>query len=158
MAPYRLGPRVVPARSCPAQTQSAEMRMPETPSDVDMRISSSVSVMEISLSPGLYLRTLQPQTGYRRSDAGDRSYLGAHDRGDVYCSVLGQLDDLLIVPLGILLAARLMSPALRSEFRAAAEARLDRPRSRGGAIANVVLWIVHCVAAGFALWRNIGGA
>ena len=72
--------------------------------------------------------------------------------------ILGQLDDLLIVPLGILLAARLMSPALRSEFRAAAEARLDRPRSRGGAIANVVLWIVLCVAAGFALWRNIGGA
>ncbi len=72
--------------------------------------------------------------------------------------VLGQLDDLLIVPLGILLAARLMPPALWYEFRAAAEARLDRPRSRGGATVIVVLWIVLCVAAGVALWRSGGGA
>ncbi len=75
-----------------------------------------------------------------------------------FIPVLGQLDDLLIIPLGILLAGRLMPPELWSEFWAAAEARLDRSQSRGGAIAIVVLWIVLCVAAGVALWRSIGGA
>ena len=37
-----------------------------------------------------------------------------------FIPVLGQLDDAVIVPLGILLAVRLIPPELMAEFRAAA--------------------------------------
>jgi uncharacterized membrane protein YkvA (DUF1232 family) len=43
--------------------------------------------------------------------------------------VLGYLDDLLIVPLGILLAVRLVPPALMAAFRAEAASRATWPTS-----------------------------
>jgi uncharacterized membrane protein YkvA (DUF1232 family) len=39
-----------------------------------------------------------------------------------FIPVLGQLDDLVIVPLGIVLAVKLVPPALMKEFREAADA------------------------------------
>ncbi len=63
--------------------------------------------------------------------------------------VLGLLDDLLIVPLGIMLAIRLVPPALMSEFRGRAALRTDRPVSRAGVIFIVILW---CVAAAGLIW------
>ena len=66
-----------------------------------------------------------------------------------FIPVLGYLDDLVIVPLGILLAARLMPAALLAEFRAEAARRAARPRSRAGAAAVVMLWLA---AAAFLLW------
>lgn len=47
-----------------------------------------------------------------------------------FIPVLGYLDDLLIVPLGILLTIRLVPPALMAEFRIAAEARAGRQIGR----------------------------
>jgi uncharacterized membrane protein YkvA (DUF1232 family) len=44
--------------------------------------------------------------------------------------VLGYLDDVIVLPLGILLAIRLIPPTLMSEFRRAAERQIDRPTSR----------------------------
>ena len=38
-----------------------------------------------------------------------------------FIPVLGHLDDLVIVPLGIVLAVKLVPPALMTEFRLAAE-------------------------------------
>ncbi len=58
-----------------------------------------------------------------------------------FIPVLGYLDDLLIVPLGILLAVRLIPAELMEEFRRAAGDR-TRPMSYGGAIAVAVIWIV----------------
>lgn len=57
-----------------------------------------------------------------------------------FIPVLGYLDDLLIVPLGIALAVRLVPAPLMAEFRAEA-VRADRPRSMGGAIAILAVWI-----------------
>ena len=71
--------------------------------------------------------------------------------------VLGLIDDLLIVPLGILLAIRLIPPGLMEEFRSHAE-NGARPVSRGGAIAILILWIAALVAAGWALARWLGGS
>lgn len=59
--------------------------------------------------------------------------------------VLGYLDDLLIVPLGIMLAVRLVPPPLMAEFRAAAAARQGRPISRGGLVLIVALWVLAAV-------------
>ncbi|KQT82497.1 DUF1232 domain-containing protein [Aurantimonas sp. Leaf443] len=58
-----------------------------------------------------------------------------------FIPVLGLLDDAILLPLGILLALRLVPAPLMAEFRAEAAAREGRPRSRGGAAVIVVLWI-----------------
>ncbi len=66
-----------------------------------------------------------------------------------FIPVIGYLDDLLIVPLGILLAVRMVPPGLMAEFRAAATALSQRPVSRAGAAAILALW---CAGAGAMLW------
>jgi uncharacterized membrane protein YkvA (DUF1232 family) len=58
-----------------------------------------------------------------------------------FVPILGYLDDLLIVPAGILLAVRLIPPALMAEFRRAAERRARRPASRVAAVAIVLAWV-----------------
>ncbi len=66
--------------------------------------------------------------------------------------VLGYLDDLVIVPLGILLAVRLVPEALMAEFRAEAARRAGRPRSMAGAAAIVVLWVAAAALLLFLFW------
>lgn len=60
--------------------------------------------------------------------------------------VLGYLDDVIVLPLGILLAVRLIPPTLMSEFRRAAERQLDRPTSRVGLVFVLTLWLVAAAA------------
>lgn len=70
-----------------------------------------------------------------------------------FVPVLGYLDDLLIVPLGILLVVRLIPPDVLAEHRAAAEsAGGTRPVSRAAAVVMVALW----VAAAAGLWWWVG--
>ena len=65
--------------------------------------------------------------------------------------VLGYLDDLLIVPLGIAFAIRLIPTALMEEFRLAAGASSGRPVSRGAAVVIVALWVTAAGAVVFWL-------
>jgi uncharacterized membrane protein YkvA (DUF1232 family) len=59
-----------------------------------------------------------------------------------FIPVLGYVDDLLIVPAGILLTVRLIPPGLMAEFRAEATNRQGRPVSRTGALLVVMMWVV----------------
>ena len=59
-----------------------------------------------------------------------------------FIPVLGYLDDVVIVPAGILLTVRLIPDGLMDEFRAEAARREGRPVSKLGAAAIVLLWIV----------------
>jgi len=63
-----------------------------------------------------------------------------------FIPVLGLLDDLLIVPLGIVLAIRLIPPDLMHAFRQAATQRADRPISRAGLAVILSIWL------GAGLW------
>lgn len=57
--------------------------------------------------------------------------------------VLGQLDDLVLVPLGIALALRMIPPAVMADCRArAGEAARARPTSRVAAAVVVGLWLL----------------
>jgi uncharacterized membrane protein YkvA (DUF1232 family) len=57
--------------------------------------------------------------------------------------VVGYLDDLVIVPLGILAVVKLVPAEVLAELRKEAARRLAaRPRSWAGAAAIVVLWLV----------------
>jgi uncharacterized membrane protein YkvA (DUF1232 family) len=58
-----------------------------------------------------------------------------------FIPVLGYLDDLLIVPLGILLALRLIPPDVLAELRREASLVLERPRSRAGLVFIAFIWI-----------------
>lgn len=71
--------------------------------------------------------------------------------------VLGLLDDAILVPLGILLAVRLVPPALMAEFRREAARRADRPTSRAGLAAVVLLWLLVAGLASWFLASQAGG-
>ena len=58
-----------------------------------------------------------------------------------FIPVFGYLDDLVIVPLGILLTVRLIPAALMVEFRAEAAKREGQPTSRAGFVVILCIWI-----------------
>lgn len=60
--------------------------------------------------------------------------------------VLGYLDDLLLVPLGLLLVIRLLPPAVLADARSRAAATLARPRSRVAATVIVLVWLASAAA------------
>jgi uncharacterized membrane protein YkvA (DUF1232 family) len=67
-----------------------------------------------------------------------------------FIPVLGYLDDLVILPLGILAVVALVPPAIMAEHRAAATAAREQPRSMGGSIAIIAIWTALCVL--FSWW------
>ncbi len=60
-----------------------------------------------------------------------------------FIPVLGYLDDLLLVPLGILLAIKIIPPGIMQESRAKAQEALNQDQSigRAAAIAIVAIWL-----------------
>ncbi|TCR04730.1 uncharacterized protein DUF1232 [Neorhizobium sp. JUb45] len=59
-----------------------------------------------------------------------------------FIPVLGYLDDVILVPLGIMLAVKLVPQALMAEFREQAALREGRPTSRSGLIAILAIWLL----------------
>lgn len=57
-----------------------------------------------------------------------------------FIPVLGWLDDLIIVPLGLILVRRLIPAPLWAELHAEAEAASERPSSRMGTAFILLLW------------------
>lgn len=74
-----------------------------------------------------------------------------------FVPVLGYLDDLIILPLAILLAVKLVPPAIMAEHRATAAQALSRPTSRGAMVLIAAIWCVAAVTAGVIAWRLFRG-
>ena len=73
-----------------------------------------------------------------------------------FIPVLGVLDDLIIVPLGIWLVIALIPEDVMREYRAMASAAAQRPVSKAAAIIIVALWISGAALLGwiaFVHWR-----
>lgn len=72
--------------------------------------------------------------------------------------ILGYLDDLILVPLGILLAIRLIPPAVMADCHAAAQAQMqgDKPVNWIAAVVIVVIWLLLAVWAWLLLARWFG--
>ena len=66
-----------------------------------------------------------------------------------FIPVVGYLDDLIIVPLGIALVIKLIPAEIMAEYRALASAAQDRPVSWTAAAILVVLWIA---VVAFCAW------
>ena len=69
-----------------------------------------------------------------------------------FIPLLGYLDDVLIVPLGIALALRLIPPDVLAEARVRA-AGMARPLSRAGMAAIIVAWLLLAALAAAYLYR-----
>ena len=68
-----------------------------------------------------------------------------------FIPVIGYLDDLLIVPIGIALTVRLIPPELMVEFRQKAAEQASRPQSRIAAAMIVAIWLIALAALAFWL-------
>lgn len=68
-----------------------------------------------------------------------------------FIPVLGYLDDLLIVPLGIMAAVRLIPAAVMADLRSQATAT-PMPVSKAGLVAVVLIWIAALMATLALLW------
>lgn len=68
-----------------------------------------------------------------------------------FIPVLGYLDDLLIVPLGILLATRLVPVDVMRELREEAARRIERPSGRAGLIFILAVWLTCIIFLALAL-------
>ena len=74
-----------------------------------------------------------------------------------FIPVLGYIDDLIIVPLGIALVVSLIPNEVMAEYRTKADAVEQCPRSGGAAIIIVTIWMVGAAAlgwAGYAYWNR----
>ena len=70
-----------------------------------------------------------------------------------FVPVLGYMDDLIIVPLGILIVVKLIPPEIIAEYRASAAAAQGRPVNHAAAIVIVVVWAASIVAAAWLCYR-----
>ena len=57
-----------------------------------------------------------------------------------FVPVLGYLDDVILVPLGVLLVVKLIPQEIMAEHRALAAAAQDRPASHSAAIVIAMVW------------------
>ena len=72
-----------------------------------------------------------------------------------FIPVLGYLDDLVIVPFGIMLAINLIPPAVMADLRAQAVERLERPTGRTGMIFILAVWACCIIYLGLLFLRAI---
>lgn len=76
-----------------------------------------------------------------------------------FIPVLGQLDELVLVPLGVALAIRLTPDALWQARLAEAEVQGGRaPKLLWGALLIVAIWLLCVGSMGWWLWRHLGSA
>jgi len=74
-----------------------------------------------------------------------------------FVPILGYLDDVIIVPLGILAVVRLIPPEIMAEHRSLAAAAQNRPVSRTAAIVIAIVWAVCIALAGWLCYRLFVG-
>jgi uncharacterized membrane protein YkvA (DUF1232 family) len=75
-----------------------------------------------------------------------------------FIPVFGYADDLIIVPLGILLVVKLIPAPVLAEYRAVAAAAANRPVSVAGAVAIGAIWIAAAAVTagiGYRYWLGL---
>lgn len=76
-----------------------------------------------------------------------------------FIPVLGQLDDLILLPLGIALAVKLTpEPLWQARLREAEAGRDQLPKMLWGAAAVVGVWLLAMAGLGALLWWAFGAA
>lgn len=73
-----------------------------------------------------------------------------------FIPVLGYLDDLVLVPLGVALVVRLTPPAILADARERAQRVAIRPVSVIAAVVIAAIWLLLLAAGGWWWWRRQG--
>jgi len=68
-----------------------------------------------------------------------------------FIPVLGYLDELVLLPLGVLLVVRMIPHDVMAEYRARAATALERPAGKAAAAVIVGVWAVLAAVAGWAI-------
>ncbi len=74
-----------------------------------------------------------------------------------FVPVLGYLDDLVLVPLGIALALRLIPPDVLTDCRERAGTMTTRPTGRAAAAVIVLIWIGLAALAAMLIKKALAG-
>jgi uncharacterized membrane protein YkvA (DUF1232 family) len=69
-----------------------------------------------------------------------------------FIPVVGYLDDLVLLPLGVALVSRMIPPAVLAEYRQIARDRLDGAKPRSWIAAAIIVLIWLAVAGWIVLW------
>lgn len=72
-----------------------------------------------------------------------------------FIPIIGYLDDLILLPLGVLLVIKLIPPEIMAEHRASADASQQRPVNRTASVIIVSIWIVSAGVIGWLVYRYI---
>jgi uncharacterized membrane protein YkvA (DUF1232 family) len=75
-----------------------------------------------------------------------------------FIPVLGYLDDVILVPLGLILVVRLIPPAIMAEHRELAAVAQERPVSRSAAVLIVGIWIAAVLLCAVLTYRYLNRA
>lgn len=71
-----------------------------------------------------------------------------------FIPILGYLDDLLIVPLGILLVVKLIPAPLMAEFRDRVQEQEGKPVSYAGLAVIIAIWIAAIALTAWLVFRG----
>ena len=72
-----------------------------------------------------------------------------------FIPVLGYLDDLIVVPLGLMLVLHLVPPEVVRSAQEQALAAVERPVSRAMAVAIVAIWGTVAGVLGLWVWQSV---
>lgn len=74
-----------------------------------------------------------------------------------FIPVLGYLDDLILIPLGIALALKLIPAQVMTDARRQAQDHLIADKSSGwiAAVVVILIWILIITAIGAAVWKAV---
>lgn len=75
-----------------------------------------------------------------------------------FIPIIGYLDDLILVPLGIAAVVRMIPADIMVDLRRQAALVVNRPQSRAAAIAIVLLWMIASAVMVYFAWRAVTGA
>lgn len=72
-----------------------------------------------------------------------------------FIPVIGFVDDVVLVPLGILAVIKLVPPEILREHREHAERAIDLPKNRVGGIVLLCIWLAVVGFSAWLLWRFV---
>jgi uncharacterized membrane protein YkvA (DUF1232 family) len=72
-----------------------------------------------------------------------------------FIPVIGLLDDLVLLPLGIAIVLRLIPPEVMADGRARAEAALALPKNTAAAVVIALLWLAMVALLGLWAYRAL---
>ena len=104
----------------------------------------------------LYFAARDPRTPWyvKAFAAGIAAYaLSPIDLIPDFIPVLGILDDIVLLPLAIILVLKLIPPDVMAESRARAAEAAARPASRGVTAVIVLIWIAALALTGWLAYR-----